>query len=57
MAAMLRCSMGGGQPFAGQPASAEVTPVRASKPAVVMPVMPSTQEKQARTGVLAQQGG
>ena len=56
MAAMLQ-QMGGDQPFGGQPASAEVTPVRPSKPAVVMPVMPSTQEKQVRTGVLAQQGG
>ena len=56
MAAMLQ-QMGGGQPFCGQPANAEVTPVRPSKPAVVVPVMPSTQEKQARPGVLTQQGG
>jgi hypothetical protein len=59
MSAMLQQMQqtGGGQPFGGQPASAEVTPVRPSKPAVVMPVMPSTQEKQVRTGALAQQGG
>jgi hypothetical protein len=59
MTAMLQQmqQMGGGQPLGGQPASAEVTPVRPSKPAVVMPVMPRTQEKQDRTGVLARQGG
>ena len=56
MAAMLQ-QMGGGQPFGGQPASAEVTQVRPNKPAMVVPVMPGTQEKQARPGVLAQQGG
>ena len=59
MTAMLQQlqQMGGGQPWGGQPASAEVTPARPSKPAVVMPEMPSTQEKQVRTGVLIQQGG
>ena len=34
-----------------------MTPVRGSRPAVVVPEMPGTQEKQARPGVLAQHGG
>jgi hypothetical protein len=56
MTAMLQQlqQLGGGQPWGEQPASAGVTPARPSKPAVVMPEMPSTQEKQVRTGVLIQ---
>jgi hypothetical protein len=38
----------------GSPLNAEVTPEK-GRPAVVMPVMPSTQEKQVRAGALAQQ--
>jgi hypothetical protein len=38
----------------GSPLNAEVTPEK-GRPAVVMPVMPSTQEKQVRAGALAKQ--
>ena len=38
----------------GSPLNAEMTPVK-NRTEVVMPVMPSTQEKQVRTGALAQQ--
>jgi hypothetical protein len=49
--------MGGVQPVTpGSPLNAEVTPEK-GRPAVVMPVMPSTQEKQVRAGALAQQWG
>ena len=54
MGAMLRWL--GGQALPVKPGSAEVTPVRGSRPAVVMPEMPSTQQKQARLGALAPQG-
>ena len=54
--AMLQ-QMGGGQPSAGQSVSAEQTPARPSRPAVVVPTMPGTQEKQDRAGLLARQGG
>ena len=56
MTALLK-QMGEDQPPQGQTVSAEMTPVRGSRPAVVVPEMPGTQEKQARPGVLAQQGG
>ena len=56
MTALLK-QMGGNQPCQGQPASPERTPAKGSRAAVVVPVMPGTQEKQARPGVLAQQGG
>ena len=46
----------GGQVGPAEPGSAEMTPVRGSRPAVVVPEMPGTQEKQARPGVLAPQG-
>ena len=46
----------GGQALQAAPGSSEVTPVRGSRPEVVMPEMPSTQQKQARSGVLAPQG-
>ena len=46
----------GGQVVPAEPGSAEMTPVRGSRPAVVVPEMPGTQEKQARPGVLAPQG-
>ena len=46
----------GGRALQAEPGSAEVTLVRDSRPAVVMPEMPSTQQKQAKPGVLAPQG-
>ena len=55
MAALLK-QMGGDQHPQGLAVSAEMTPVRGSRPAVVVPEMPGTQEKQARPGVLAPQG-
>ena len=51
MGAMLRQL--GGQVVSVEPGSAEVTPVRGSRPVVVVPEMLGTQEKQARLGVLA----
>ena len=56
MTALLK-QMGGEQPSQGQPASPERTPAKGSRAAVVVPVMPDTQDKQARPGVLAQQDG
>ena len=54
MNAMMQ-KMGGVQPVAsGSPLDAEVTPVK-NKPAVVMPGMPGSLEKQARAGTVAQQ--
>ena len=49
--------MGGGQPSAGQPVSAELTPAKPTKPTVVLPSMPGSLEKQTRAGLLAKQGG
>ena len=49
--------LGGGQPSAGQPVSAELTPAKPTKPTVVLPSMPGTLEKQTRAGSLAKQGG
>ena len=46
----------GGQILPHAEGSVEVTPEKGSRPAVVMPVMPSTQQKQAKSGVLAPHG-
>ena len=46
----------GGQVLSHATGSAEVTPEKGSRPAVVMPVMPSTRQKRARPGVMAPQG-
>ena len=54
MGALLRQM--GGQALPAEPGSVEVTPVRGSRPAMVIPEMPSTQQKQARPGMLAPQG-
>ena len=48
--------MGGGQPSAGQPADAELTPAKPTRQ-VVLPAMPGTLEKQTKAGSLAKQGG
>ena len=54
MGAMLRQL--GGLVVSAEPGSAEMAPVRGSRPVVVVPEMSGTQEKQARPGVLAPQG-
>ena len=54
MGAVLRQT--GGQILPHAEGSAEVTPEKGSRPAVLMPVIPSTQQKQVRPRVLAPQG-
>ena len=56
MAVLLK-QMRGDQPSQEQRVSAELTPVKGSRPAVVVPVMPGTQKKQTRPGVLVRRGG